>query len=266
MTKIISEIGWNHMGDMDLARRMITESVNNGADMVKFQTWSVDRLKDGPWDEDGRLEIYKKAELTKDNHFELLEYCNDLNIPFFTSVFSVEDAELLSEVQTERVKIASFEARNPTLLTYCDSKFDTMYISTGTTTVDEIKESLNYIHNAEVVLLHCVSSYPLEHANANLPRINSLEKLCNRVGYSDHTFGVEGSKAALEYDVEVIEKHFTIDHDLPGRDNKFAILPHELKELSDYIRLREEMNVNHGNGYLECEEEAREVMTGRFDG
>ena len=254
------------MGDMDLAKRMITESVNNGADMVKFQTWSVDRLKDGPWDEDGRLEIYKKAELTKDNHFELLEYCNDLNIPFFTSVFSVEDAELLSEVQTERVKIASFEARNPALLTYCDSKFDTMYISTGTTTVDEIKESLKYIKTSNVVLLHCVSSYPLEYANANLPRINSLEKLCNRVGYSDHTFGVEGSKAALEYDVEVIEKHFTIDHDLPGRDNKFAILPHELKELSDYIRLREEMNVNHGNGYLECEEEAREVMTGRFDG
>ena len=266
MTKIISEIGWNHMGDMDLAKRMITESVNNGADMVKFQTWSVDRLKDGPWDEDGRLEIYKKAELTKDNHFELLEYCNDLNIPFFTSVFSVEDAELLSEVQTERVKIASFEARNPALLTYCDSKFDTMYISTGTTTVDEIKESLKYIKTSNVVLLHCVSSYPLEYANANLPRINSLEKLCDRVGYSDHTFGVEGSKAALEYDVEVIEKHFTIDHDLPGRDNKFAILPHELKELSDYIRLREEMNVNHGNGYLECEEEAREVMTGRFDG
>ena len=266
MTKIISEIGWNHMGDMDLARRMITESVNNGADMVKFQTWSVDRLKDGPWDEDGRLEIYKKAELTKDNHFELLEYCNDLNIPFFTSVFSVEDAELLSEVQTERVKIASFEARNPALLTYCDSKFDTMYISTGTTTVDEIKESLKYIKTSNVVLLHCVSSYPLEYANANLPRINSLEKLCDRVGYSDHTFGVEGSKAALEYDVEVIEKHFTIDHDLPGRDNKFAILPHELKELSDYIRLREEMNVNHGNGYLECEEEAREVMTGRVDG
>ena len=266
MTKIISEIGWNHMGDMDLDRRMINESVNNGADMVKFQTWSVDRLKDGPWDEDGRLEIYKKAELTKDNHFELLEYCNDLNIPFFTSVFSVEDAELLSEVQTERVKIASFEARNPALLTYCDSKFDTMYISTGTTTVDEIKESLKYIKTSNVVLLHCVSSYPLEYANANLPRINSLEKLCDRVGYSDHTFGVEGSKAALEYDVEVIEKHFTIDHDLPGRDNKFAILPHELKELSDYIRLREEMNVNHGNGYLECEEEAREVMTGRFDG
>ena len=266
MTKIISEIGWNHMGDMDLAKRMILESVNNGADMVKFQTWSVDRLKSGPWDEDGRLEIYKKAELSKDQHLELYEYSNELCIPFFTSVFSVEDAELLSEVQTERVKIASFEARNPTLLTYCDSRFDTMYISTGTTTIDEIKESLNYIHNAEIVLLHCVSSYPLEPQNTNLPRINSLKKICDRVGYSDHTFGVEGAKVSLEYNPYIIEKHFTIDQSLPGRDNKFAILPHELKELSDYIRLREEMNVNHGNGYLECEEEAREVMTGRFDG
>ena len=69
----------------------------------------------------------------------------------------------------------------------------------------------------------------------------------------------------MEYDIEVIEKHFTLDHDLPGRDNKFAILPHELKELSDYIKMREEMNINHGDGYLECEQEARDIMTGRFD-
>jgi sialic acid synthase SpsE len=70
----------------------------------------------------------------------------------------------------------------------------------------------------------------------------------------------------LGYDIEVIEKHFTIDHDLPGRDNKFAILPHELKELSDYINLREELNIDHGNGYMDCEIESREVMTGRFSG
>jgi sialic acid synthase SpsE len=266
MTKIISEIGWNHMGDMDLAKLMISESVNNGADMVKLQTWSVDRLKDGPWDTDGRREIYEKAELTMDKHFELLNWCDDLSVPFFTSVFSVEDAELLYEVQTERVKIASFESRNKELLSYCDNNFDTIYISTGTSTVDEIKESLKYIKTSNVVLLHCVSSYPLEYANANLPRINSLKKLCDRVGYSDHTSGIEGSKVALEYDIEVIEKHFTTDKRLPGRDNKFSILPHELRELSDYIKLRREMNVNHGDGYLECEEEAREVMTERFDG
>ena len=265
MTKIISEIGWNHMGDMELAKRMITESVNNGADMVKFQTWSVDRLKDGPWDTDGRREIYKKAELSLEQHLELYEYSDKLCIPFFSSVFSVEDAELLSEVQTDRVKIASFESRNPSLLLFCNSRFKTIYISTGTSTIDEIKEHLDYLPTADVVLLHCVSSYPLEYANANLPKINSLKKLCDRVGYSDHTSGIEGSKLALEYDIEVIEKHFTVDKQLPGRDNEFAILPHELKELSEYIRLRREMNVDHGDGYLECEEESREIMTGRFD-
>ena len=264
-TQIISEIGWNHMGDMDLAKEMISASKEKGADMVKFQTWSVDRLKDGPWDDDGRLEIYKQAELSKDQHLELYEYSDKLSIPFFSSVFSVEDAELLSEVQTDRVKIASFESRNPTLLAYCDSRFDTIYVSTGTSSVSEIEEHLDYLPTGNVVLLHCISSYPLEPKNTNLPRINSLKKLCDRVGYSDHTFGVEGSKAALEYDIEVIEKHFTLDHDLPGRDNKFAILPHELKELSDYIKTREEMNINHGDGYLECEQEARDIMTGRFD-
>ena len=245
---------------------MILKSKENGADFVKFQTWSVKRLKNGPWDEDGRLEIYKKAELSIDQHLELYEYSDKLCIPFFSSVFSVEDAELLSEVQTDRVKIASFESRNPTLLSYCDSRFDTVYISTGTSSVGEIEEHLDYLPTSNVVLLHCVSSYPLESKNTNLPRINSLKKLCDRVGYSDHTFGVEGSKAALEYDIEVIEKHFTLDHDLPGRDNKFAILPEELKELSDYIKRREEMNISHGDGYLECEQEARDIMTGRFDG
>ena len=117
-----------------------------------------------------------------------------------------------------------------------------------------------------IILLHCISSYPLEPKNANLPRINSLKKLSDRVGYSDHTFGVETAKISLEYGIDVIEKHFTLDNDLPGRDNKFAILPHQLKELSDYIKLREEATVYHGDGYLECEQESRDIMTGRFDG
>ncbi|MAH42861.1 hypothetical protein CL614_04025 [archaeon] len=267
--KLIAEIGWNHMGDMERAKDMIAASANNGTDMVKFQTWSTKRLKHGPWDNDGRLEIYKQAELSKDQHLELYEYSNKLCIPFFSSVFSVEDAKLLSEIQTENVKIASFESRNKELISFCDEIFATMYISTGTSSVDEIEKSLTWIKTSNVVLLHCVSSYPLEYVNANLPRIINLKRLSTlkpyKVGYSDHTFGVEGSKIALEYDIAVIEKHFTIDRDLPGRDNKFAILPHELKELSDYIKIREKMNIRHGDGYLKCEQEAREVMTGRFN-
>ena len=266
MTKIISEIGWNHMGGMSLAKEMIHASKENGADIVKFQTWSVSRLKPGPWDEDGRTEIYKKAELSENDHQQLISYSNGLDIEFLSSVFSVQDAELLSDLGITSVKIASFESRNPTLLTYCDSHFDRVYLSTGTSSVDEIEEHLDYLPTSDVVLLHCISSYPLESKNANLPRIDMLKKLENKVGYSDHTFGVEGAKISLEYEPYVIEKHFTTDQSLPGRDNKFAILPHELKELSDYIKMREEMNISHGGGYLECEQEARDIMTGRFDG
>jgi sialic acid synthase SpsE len=266
MTKIISEIGWNHMGDMNLAKEMISASKENGADLVKTQTFSVQRLKNGPWDEDGRTEIYKKAELSVDEHLELQDYSNNIGIKFFSSVFSIEDAKLLLEVETDMVKIASAESRNIELLEFCDRNFDRMIISTGTSTLEEIKSSLSYIKKSEVTLLHCVSSYPLEPQNANLPKLLELKKLCDRVGYSDHTFGVEVSKVSLEYDIDVIEKHFTIDHELPGRDNKFAILPHELKDLSDYIKLREQSTLSHGNDYLECEAETRNVMSGRFNG
>ena len=249
MTKIISEIGWNHMGDMERAKDMISSSKENGADFVKFQTWSVKRLKNGPWDEDGRLEIYNEAELTKDQHFELYEHSNKVGIDFFSSVFSVEDAKLLSEVQDKFVKIASFDSDNLDLLGYCNDNFETMFISTGTKTVDEVKNSVNKenIPDANVVVLHCISSYPLEPKNANLPRINSLSDLSKSVGFS-------------------VEKHFTLDQSLPGRDNKFAILPHELKDLSDYIKMREESKTSHGDGYLEVEEESRKWMTGRFNG
>ena len=266
MTKLIAEIGWNHMGDMELAKDMIAASVNNGADMVKFQTWSVDRLKPGPWDEDGRLEIYKKAELSQNDHQQLKSYSEGLGIEFLSSVFSIQDAELLSDLGVTSAKIASFESRNPTLLTYCDSHFDRVYLSTGTSSVDEIEEHLDYLPTSDVVLLHCISSYPLEPKNSNLPRINSLKKICDRVGYSDHTFGVEGAKVSLEYNPYVIEKHFTIDNDLPGRDNKFAILPDQLAQLKEYVNLYNDVYKLNVTGIQECEMDTRDNYTGRFDG
>jgi N,N'-diacetyllegionaminate synthase len=266
MTKIISEIGWNHLGDLELAKEMISESKNNGADFVKFQTWSVSRLKNGPWDVDGRREIYEKAELTLHDHQQLYEFCNTLGIEFFTSVFSIPDAELLSKIQSKYVKIASFESRNHELLKFCNGLFDTIFISTGTSNLDEIRKSVNVIDKSKIVLFHCVSSYPLDYSEANLPRINKLKAICQNVGYSDHTEGIEGSKIALGYDIGYLEKHFTIDQNLSGRDNKFSILPNDLKDLKDYITIIQKMKKDHGSGYLDCEIDSRNIMTGRFDG
>jgi N,N'-diacetyllegionaminate synthase len=266
MTKIVAEIGWNHMGDMDLAKRMISAAAENGADFAKFQTWSVIRLKPGDWDNDGRREIYEKAELSFEQHLILKKYCESENIEFLSSVFSVKDAELLKGITSSFVKIPSFESCNAPLLQYVNKEFDHIYLSTGTSTYKEINESVKLLDKTKTTLLHCVSSYPCDPSTANLPRIIQLRKLCPRVGYSDHIEGVESSKVALEYNINVIEKHFTVDHNLPGRDNKFAILPHELKDLSDYIKLRETMNKPLGEDFQEAELDSRNNYRGRFNG
>jgi N,N'-diacetyllegionaminate synthase len=265
MVKIIAEIGWNHCGDMTLAKQMIKAAADNGATYAKFQTWSVNRLKQGPWDTDGRREIYIDAELTKDKHAELIEYCKTCGIEFLSSVFSIPDAQLLHELGVREVKIPSFESRNIDLIKYCDASFTTVYMSTGTSTYEEIRSNTKFMTNANWYLLHCVSSYPCLPENANIHRMIELSKLGYDIGYSDHIEGVESAKVAVMLGATVIEKHFTIDNELPGRDNKFAILPKDLKALHSFITLRDNMMLRHGLDFQPCEFDARNIYTSRFN-
>ena len=178
MTNLIAEIGWNHMGDMILAKEMIAAAKDSGANYAKFQTWSVSRLKPGPWDDDGRKEIYIKAELRKDQHYELKEYCDSIGgIKFLSSVFSVEDAKLLHDVMNDYIKIPSAESRNKELITYVNKNYNNVFFSTGTSTFEEIKQSVSLLTRPKIVLLHCVSSYPCDIGDSNLPRINHLKSL-----------------------------------------------------------------------------------------
>jgi sialic acid synthase SpsE len=264
--KIIAEIGWNHQGDMDLAKQMVKAAKESGADYAKFQTWSVSRLKPGAWDEDGRREIYEKAELTKERHIELINYCNEVGIEFLSSAFSIKDAQLLVDLGVKAVKIPSFESRNHSLISYCDTNFDIVFMSTGTSTFEEIKESSKLMTTAKWFILHCVSTYPCFPSQANISRMNKLKELGFSVGYSDHIQGVESAKVAIGEGAEVIEKHFTIDNNLPGRDNKFAILPDHLNDLVKYLTIREEMFIDHGNDFQESELDSRSNYTGRFNG
>ena len=264
--KLIAEIGWNHFGDMALAKRMIDEAFNSGADYAKFQTWSVKRLKNGLWDTDGRKEIYKKAELSEANHIELIEHCNKVGIKFLSSVFSIEDAKLLKKLDVKEVKIPSFESRNHELIGYCDNNFNIIFMSTGTSKFDEISSSIKLINNAQLYLMHCVSMYPCDYNNANIKKMKKLMEIHNLVGYSDHIQGTDSAKIAISEGAIVIEKHFTLDNDLPGRDNKFAILPNQMLDISNYISRYNMMLVDLGVDFQDGELDSRKNYTGRFNG
>lgn len=264
--KIIAEIGWNHMGDMDLAKRMIDAAHEAGADFAKFQSWSVKRLKPGEWDDDGRRQIYEKAELTPARHEELIGYCKEKGIGFLTSVCSLADAELVAGYGLGTVKIPSLDCRNLELVSFCLENFWEVIVSTGTSTLGEVKALIGLPEAAErLVLMHCVSSYPCLPENANLPKIGLLKELHPRVGYSDHTQGVLCSVLALQYEPLFLEKHFTTDKTLPGRDNQFAIVPGELAALRKAVATRSLAMIPHGEDFLPVEEAARKNYSGRFD-
>lgn len=289
MCKVIAELGWNFLGNMDLAEKMIVEAANAGASYVKFQSWSVKNLKPGPWDNDGRRQIYEAAELSDDQHRHLIDLCKKNNVEFLTSVFCKEDAEKVAYLGCKTIKIPSTEIANIPLLKFVNQYYEEVFLSTGAATFKEIQTALDLLSQSrleiyvddfgssseetrpKIVLLHCVSTYPCPFEKVNLPRIRWLNvnfpasvPTSVNVGYSGHAFGVQDAIAALEYDVVLIEKHFTIDNELPGRDNKFAILPKDLRYLCEYIKQRDLMRQTHKGEYDPCEEEARNVYRGRW--
>ena len=265
---LIAEIGWNHMGNMDIAEKMIKKAKEAGCDIAKFQTWKVKRLKSGEWDKDGRKEIYNNAELSEEKHYFLKKKCKENSIDFLSSAFSIEDAKLLINIGCKSIKIPSFEVANIDLLYFCKNNFDKIYLSTGTANKKEI-ENVHELFNGwenQLIVMHCVSSYPCTANNINLPRILHLREFFENVGFSDHTQGIKSTISSINLNPVAIEKHFTIDKDLPGRDNKFAILPDEMKFLSDYIQVFNSSMIDHGIDYQEIETSSRNSYRGRFDG
>lgn len=263
MTIIIAEIGWNHMGDMDIARKMIQSAKDSGADYAKFQTWHVENLTGGSWDEDGRREIYTKAELTNDKHFQLKKMCEEIGIKFLTSVFNPSDVEFIASI-CDDIKVPSTEMDNLELINSIISHFKNkethhIFLSTGTSLWEDVENVVKLLqeNGMSFSVMHCVSSYPCPFEICNLDRINSIKELHNNIGYSGHCEGIFDAIVSLEYDINVIEKHFTIDHELPGRDNKFAILPHELKYLCDLRDSRNSLKKHLGNDYIENETDCR---------
>ena len=249
---VIAEIGANHNGDMELARRLVDAAQEAGADAVKFQSWSKDSLISRP--EYARNTRYAKLDpsaltleqaveryqLTPDQHREMAAYCRQREITFFSSCFSAREVELLESLDVPAYKVASMDVNHLPLLDIVAATRKPVVLSTGMATMGEIERALARLRRGgagPVVLLHCVSIYPCPPQEVNLRNIPMLLHAFGvPVGFSDHTAGVAVPLAAVALGACIIEKHFTIDKTLEGWDHAISADPSELAAIVQGVR------------------------------
>jgi N,N'-diacetyllegionaminate synthase len=259
--KIIAELSMNHLGDYSLVKKMVKSAAESGADYVKFQTWQVSNLSPGAWDEDGRREDYIKSEMTAERHELFSKYCDDAGIKFLTSCFAPCDLDMIRRYSNE-VKIPGPECKRCDLVIPASKMFDTVFLSTGACTFEELAQHANL---PNVYIMHCVSAYPCPIANVNFPRMLAIKSLTERYGYSGHMLGIWDAIAAISLGAKVVEKHFTTDKSMSFKDNIFSIEPHELKQIREYADTFDEMVVDRGCDYQDIEDEVRSVYARRWD-
>jgi N,N'-diacetyllegionaminate synthase len=252
-TLIIAEAGVNHNGDPALAKEMVRAAAEAGADVVKFQTFNADRLvaASAPKAEyqtrttdpgESQHEMLRRLELTPVMHEELLAECRRRGIAFLSTAFDVESVELLSRLGLEMFKIPSGEITNLPYLRRIGQRAKSVILSTGMATVDEIEAALEALGKAgasrdQITILHCNTEYPTPIADVNLRAMGTIRETFGvAVGYSDHTPGIEVAIAAVALGASVIEKHFTLDRNLPGPDQSTSLEPRELKALVTAVR------------------------------
>ena len=267
---IIAEAGVNHNGSVELAKKLIDAAKDAGADAVKFQTFKTENVvvKDAQkaeyqketTGEGSQYEMIKKLELAEEDFRELADYAKEKDIMFLSSPFDKESVDLLHELDVPAFKVGSGEITNLPLLRYIAKKGKPIILSTGMSTLGEIEEALDVIRSEgveDIILLHCVSNYPARIEDVNLRAMGTLKQAFKLpVGFSDHTLGITAPIAAVALGACVIEKHFTLDRNLPGPDHKASLEPDELKEMVKDIR---EVEKALGNGIKKPTKEEEEV-------
>lgn len=262
---IIAEIGENHLGDIELAKKLIKEAALSGADYVKFQSYRPENFsKDDP-----EYAWFKKVNLSDEAHFSLKEYAQRLKVKFLSSPFSTERAKFLCEgLGLKEIKIASGMMLNFTLLDYINNHADTVFLSTGMSTIAEIRKSLSRLYKVKkCCILHCVTQYPCKDAEANLLAIRTLQKEFPEyeIGYSDHTIGQSACLIAVALGARVIEKHFTFDRACKeGTDHILSVTQDELRNLISDIAITQELLGDGNKVPGRSEEEIKEFVRNRF--
>jgi len=250
---IIAEAGVNHNGSIDIAKKMIDIAVNADVDLVKFQTFKVEMLvtktaekayyqKNHTQKNETQFEMIKKLELDRADHIELLNYCKQKNIQFLSSPFDHESIDLLAELNIPFYKIPSGEITNLPYLRHIGSMGKPIVMSTGMATLEEVRAAIEVLMEAtvkkdDITILHCNTEYPTPMADVNLQAMLTIQKeLGVKVGYSDHTLGIEVPIAAVALGASIIEKHFTLDRTMSGPDHAASLEPDELQAMVAAIR------------------------------
>ncbi|MFI3177715.1 MAG: N-acetylneuraminate synthase [Eubacteriales bacterium] len=250
-TYIIAEAGVNHNGDISLAKKLIDVAALAKVDAVKFQTFRAETLvtldaqkadyqKERTGSQESQYEMLQKLELSREDHIELMEYCEEKGVTFLSTPFDRESLQLLLELGIERIKIPSGEITNYPLLKEIAKTKLPIIISTGMCEYEEIDQALAILTregNESISILHCNTQYPTPYEDVNL---RVLEEYRTRypyeIGYSDHTQGIEVPIAAVTLGATVIEKHFTLDKTMEGPDHKASLEPQELADMVRSIR------------------------------
>jgi N,N'-diacetyllegionaminate synthase len=252
-TIIIAEAGVNHNGSMESAKRLIDVAAKASADYVKFQTFKAETLVTQTADkaeyqkgltgaDETQFEMIKKLELDKEAHEELMNYCKQKKIQFLSTAFDHGSIKLLEKLDIPLYKIPSGEITNLPYLRHIGGMDMPIIMSTGMSTLDEVRDALNILLEAgakkdKITILHCNTEYPTPMEDVNLKAMITIrDELGVNIGYSDHTLGIEIPVAAVAMGAKVIEKHFTLDRTMPGPDHAASLEPEELKAMVAAIR------------------------------
>ena len=272
---IIAEAGVNHNGSLELAKRLIEAAADAGADAVKFQTFVAEEVvsinapkaeyqKQATDASESQYEMIKKLELSREAHKELMEYAKNKNIMFLSTPFDERSVDLLVELGVPLIKISSGEITNHPFLRYIAKKDLPIILSTGMATLEEVREAVSVIKKTgcnDLTLLHCTSNYPALFEDCNLRAMKTMADAFKiPVGYSDHTPGRVVPVAVAALGACVIEKHFTLDKNLPGPDHKASLDPDELKDMVYDIRKVEKALGSSVKAPVELELEVRNVV------
>ena len=260
---IVAEAGVNHNGDVDLAKKLIAIAKEAGADAVKFQTFRAEELATKSTAGESHFNMLKRLELSRRDLEVLSAYTHDMGIIFLSSPFDRDSVDFLDVLGVPVFKIASGEITNFPLLKHIAGKGRPIILSTGMSLLEEIRGALAVIRKGgveDIILLHCVTSYPAKIEEMNLKTMATLRNTFKLpVGLSDHSLGVNIPIAAVAMGACLIEKHFTLNKNLPGPDHGASLEPDELKQMVRSIKDAERAMGNGVKKLTNGEEENKKV-------